>query len=156
MASVASSAAVMVSARIASAPPLGQGSGLLGEGFVHFLFAHLTQRLQELSGGSHGPDDVAVAAGSLASELGSQFVETVNLVAVAVFLEHETVAAEGVGQHHLRSRIGISGGHSPNDVGVVGVERFGTSARLQAVHLEVGSGGPIRDEGLLLGQAAQQ
>ena len=131
--------------------PLGQSRRLLGESVEHFPFGDLAQRLDELSGGANGTDDVAVFAGAFACELGRQSVETVKLVAIAVFLEHEAVAAEGVGEHHLRSRLGVGGGHAPHDVGMLGVERFGATARLQTVHLEVGSGGPIRDDGVLLG-----
>ena len=77
-----------------------------------------------------------------------QLIQLCDSVLRVVMLEPIPVAAERVGQHYVRSCIEVIPRHLLDGVRCVGVHQLRAAAGFQAVLLQIGSSGTVKDEQL--------
>ena len=85
-----------------------------------------------------------------------QAVELGNPFPMPVFLLHEHGAAEGIGQHHIRSGLKVLARHLPHHHRMTCVELLGATTGLQSVLLQKCAGGAVGNQQLAFPETFQE
>ena len=129
--------------------PAAKPLGLLGEGVDRFGAGPVAERLQDVTGRSHGAGDDDRAprfVRDATCDTGTRFVDFHHTVAEAVQREPVPIGAEGVGENDVGARVD----HAPVDRGdlprIVEVPALAAGAAVQPEGEQVRAHGAVREE----------